>query len=95
MARTPRSRIKGMLRQIFLKSVERAEAMKRDKYTCQRCGAKQSVKKGHEIKIQVHHKKGIKVWDEIISLIYDELLCDPAELETLCVDCHDKETNGI
>jgi 5-methylcytosine-specific restriction endonuclease McrA len=94
MGITPRSRIKGMLRQIFLKSVERQEALKRDKYTCVKCGAKQSVKKGFEVKVQVHHKKGISIWDEIIDLIYKELLCSPEHLETLCVDCHNKETHG-
>ena len=88
--KTPRSRIKGMLRQIFLRSNERAEALKRDEYTCQDCGAKQSVKKGFECKVQVHHKKGIHVWDEIIELIYYELLCDPKYLEVLCTPCHKK-----
>ena len=90
--RTPRARIKGMLRQIFLRSSERSEALKRDKYTCQKCGGKQSTKKGFELKVQVHHKEGIKIWDKIIDLIYQELLCDPEKLETLCVECHDKET---
>lgn len=89
---TPRSRIKGMLRQIFLRSKERAEALKRDKYSCQKCGVKQSTKKGHEQKVQVHHKNGIDVWDPIIDMIYDKILCDPADLETLCPDCHKKET---
>jgi len=89
--KTPRARIKGMLRQIFLKSNERAEALKRDNYTCVDCGKKQSVKKGFECKVQVHHKEGINVWDEIIDLIYKHLLCDVDKLETLCVDCHDKK----
>lgn len=79
-----------MLRQIFLRSAERAEALKRDKYTCCDCGIKASKKKGHEVKVQVHHKEGIDVWDEIIELIYEQLLCDPDKLETLCVDCHNK-----
>lgn len=90
MQKTPRSRIKGMLRQIFLRSVERNNAIKRDKYTCCDCGIKQSVKKGHEVRVQVHHIKGIKVWDDLIDLIYEHLLCDIDKLETLCVDCHNK-----
>jgi 5-methylcytosine-specific restriction endonuclease McrA len=90
MERTPRSRIKGMLRQIFLRSVERATAIKRDHYTCVDCGKKQSVKKGFECKVQVHHKKGINIWDELIDLIYEQLLCNPDDLETLCIECHDK-----
>ena len=79
-----------MLRQIFLKSVERQAALKRDKYTCVDCGKKQSVKKGCEVKVNVHHKQGINVWDELIDLIYKHLLCSVDELETLCVDCHNK-----
>ena len=89
--KTPRSRIKGMLRQIFLRSRERAEALKRTGYCCARCGIKQTTKKGHEVKLDVHHKKGIGVWDEIIDKIYEEILCDPEDLEPLCKECHLKE----
>ncbi len=93
---TQRSRIKGMLRQIFLRSRERAEALKRDKYTCQHCGVKQSKKKGFEQKVQVHHKKGINVWDEVMDLIRDKILCQEhtEDLETLCPECHKEETYG-
>ena len=80
-----------MLRQIFLRSVERQEALKRDHYSCVQCGAKQSKKKGCEVKVQVHHKKGISIWDEIIDMIYKHLLCSADELETLCTECHNKE----
>ena len=89
---TPRSRIKGMLRQLWLRSAERSEALKRDKYTCCKCGVKQSQKKGFEVKVEVHHKNGILNWDKIIDLILEELLCNPDNLEVLCVDCHKKET---
>lgn len=92
--KTPRSRVKGMLRQIFLRSRERANALKRDKYTCQECGVKQSVKKGFKQKVHVHHKNGIDVWNEIITLIYKELLCDVDDLITLCPKCH-KEIDKI
>lgn len=88
--KTPRSRIKGMLRQIFLRSRERAECLKRDQYTCQKCFRKQTMKKGQEFKVEVHHKKGIQVWDEIIERIYDQLLCDPEDLQTLCRECHEE-----
>lgn len=81
-----------MLRQIFLKSIERQERLKLDHYTCQKCGRKQSQKKGQECKVQVHHKKGINIWDEIIDLIYKEILCNIEDLETLCVECHNEET---
>lgn len=81
-----------MLRQIFLRSVERAIAIKRDHYTCVDCNKKQSKKKGFECKVQVHHKEMIdEHWQEIIDLIYKYVLCDPDKLETLCVDCHNKK----
>ena len=88
--RTPRSTIKGRLRQMWLKSAERGFALKRDGYTCQKCGVKQSRAKGKEQKVLVHHKKGIDVWDDIIDLIQEKLLCDPDDLITLCPDCHDE-----
>lgn len=78
-----------MLRQLYLRSRERGNAIKRDKYTCCKCGVKQSMKKGSVVKVQVHHIKGIEVWDEIIDLIYQSLLCDEEHLETLCTSCHD------
>ena len=77
---------------MWVRSYERAAAMKRDRYCCQDCGIKQSKKKGAEVKINVHHKKGIKVWDNIIELIQESLLCTPEELETLCEDCHENIT---
>lgn len=92
MLNTPRARIKSMLRQLWLRSRERGEAIKRDKYTCQRCGVKQSKKKGQEQKVQVHHKKGIGNWDKVIDSIYEEILCDPEHLETLCPECHEEAT---
>jgi len=39
---TPNSRIKSALRQLWLRSRERAKRLKEDKYTCQKCGKKQS-----------------------------------------------------
>jgi len=90
--RTSRARIKGMLRQMWLKSAERSEALKRDCYTCQDCGIKQSKKKDHVVKVQVHHKEGINNWDEIIDMILESLLCDPDKLQTLCEECHENKT---
>jgi len=91
---TPRSQIKGMLRQIWLRSRERAEALKRAGYTCNKCHVKQSKAKGKEQKVEVHHKEGVGNWDEIVQLIYDQLLCDPSKLEVLCPICHKEETYG-
>ena len=86
--RTSRAKIKGHLRQMWVRSYERAEAMKRDKYSCQKCGIKQSKKKGVEVSVQVHHKEGIDIWDNIIELITQHILCDPNKLQTLCNECH-------
>lgn len=92
---TKKTHIVRMLRQLWLRSAERAEALKRDKYSCQRCGVKQSRKKGKEQKVQVHHLGGIGNWDEVIEVIRKEILCDPENLRTLCPNCHDEvEENG-
>jgi 5-methylcytosine-specific restriction endonuclease McrA len=89
---TPRSRVKNAIRQVWLRSRERAAALKREKYTCQRCGAKQSMAKGREVKVQVHHIHGID-WDGIVDLIVEKVLQTPEDLEVLCEKCHDKEHN--
>ena len=89
---TPRGRIRGYLRQMWLKSRERAEALKRTNYCCSVCGVKQSKAKGKEQKIEVHHKDGIDNFNVIIDLIMDRLLCDPKKLEPLCPICHDNKT---
>ena len=91
MTKTPRSQIYGALRQLWMRSRERAECMKINKYTCERCGIKQSKKKGMEVKVNVHHRKGVTNWQKIIDMLREELLCNPELLEVLCVDCHKKE----
>jgi len=81
-----------MLRQIFLRSRERANCLKRDKYTCCDCGVKQSKKKDHVVKVCVHHINTIdEHWQKIIDLVYKYILCDVDELQTLCIDCHNKK----
>ena len=86
---TPNSAIKSALRRLFLRSRERAAALKRDGYTCQRCGVKQSRAAGREVRVEVHHIDGVLNWSEVYEYIRASLLCDPARLETLCDDCHD------
>lgn len=88
---TPRSKIRAILRQLWLRSRERAAALKRDGYTCQVCHRKQSKAKGKEVRVHVHHKNGITNWDKLIDMVYETLLCDPKHLETLCEDCHKEE----
>jgi 5-methylcytosine-specific restriction endonuclease McrA len=88
MPGTPRGKVRNALRQVWLRSRERLSALKRDHYTCQRCGKKQSVAKGREQKVEVHHKEGIGNWERVIDMIFAEILCDPANLETVCPECH-------
>jgi 5-methylcytosine-specific restriction endonuclease McrA len=84
---TPTSRIKNDLRRLWLRSRERAAAVKREHNTCQRCGAKGSVAKGREVSIEVHHLDGIN-WDGLIREIRLRLLVNPDNLEVLCKECH-------
>jgi 5-methylcytosine-specific restriction endonuclease McrA len=87
---TPRSKIRNVLRRyIWLRSRERAAALKREKYHCQRCKGKQSKAKGREFSLEVHHLDGAHT-EYIIDEIYKYLLCNPDRLEVLCVKCHDK-----
>lgn len=86
---TPRSRIRSALRQVFLRSRERADVLKEASYTCS-CGLKQSKAKGREISVQVHHKSGIDNWDTIIDAVYEKLL-NKEDMEVKCKACHDKE----
>ena len=72
---TPNSRIKSALRQLWLRSRERALTLQRDQYTCQSCGVKQSRKKGFEVSVEVHHLNGVDNWQEIYS----------ASLQNLCM----------
>ena len=88
---TPRSQVRSALRRLWLRSRERAAALKRDGYTCQQCHKKQSKAKGREVKVEVHHVRGICDWDLMLEYVYRHLLCDPGWLETLCKECHEKE----
>lgn len=88
---TPRSKVRASLRQLWLRSRERSSALHREKYTCQKCGAKQSRAKGKEQKVEVHHQKGIANWEAVIDFIFSEILCSPSRLDVLCPACHEKE----
>lgn len=87
---TPNSRIRACLRQLWLRSRERAATLKRDKYSCVICHRKQSKAKGKEFKVLVHHKNGIN-WENLIQLIRERLLQTPDTLETRCEEHHPKE----
>jgi 5-methylcytosine-specific restriction endonuclease McrA len=91
---TPQSQIKSALRQLWLRSRERASAIKREKNICQSCGKKGSVAKGKKVKIEVHHIHGIDHWNNVVDAIRKNILVDPKNLEVLCKDCHKEKTNN-
>ena len=80
-----------MLRRLWLRSRERACALRKAGYSCESCGVKQSKAKGKEQKIEVHHKEGILNWDELVEAVRKYLLCSPDKLKVLCPECHKKE----
>ena len=88
---TPNGRINSALRQLWLRSRERAKRLKMDNYTCQCCGRKQSKAKGKEFKVEVHHRHGVLNWAEIYEVIRKYLLVNEKDLQTLCKECHKKE----
>jgi 5-methylcytosine-specific restriction endonuclease McrA len=92
---TPKSQIRSALRNLFLRSRERLAALKRDEYTCQSCGAKQSRAKGQKVDVQVHHLDGVCNWDALFEAVYRELLCDPGKMQTVCKGCHSKKDETI
>ena len=92
---TPNTQIRAALRRLFLRSRERAAALKRDKYTCQHCGIKQSRAKGKEVFVEVDHCEQILNWDYLFEAVRMSLLCDPKHMETLCKKCHKKVTNNV
>lgn len=87
---TPRSRLRSTLRQLWLRSRERAEAIKMAGNCCEECGAKGSKAKGREVAIEVHHRDGIE-WENILDYIYRHVLVDPSRLAVLCKKCHDAQ----
>ncbi len=92
---TPRGHIRQALRRLWLRSRERAGALKRDGYACQACGKKQSKAKGHVQLVEVHHlHPGDIEWERMIKYIYRNLLVPPEELVTLCPGCHAQEHEG-
>jgi len=88
---TPRSKVRAALTMLFLRSRERAAAIKRDKNTCRYCGKKGSKAKGCEVHTECHHINGAHK-DRIIDMIYEHLLCHPDYLEVVCRECHQKIT---
>ena len=92
---TPNSQVRSALRKLFLRSRERAAAIRRDKYTCQACGVKQSRAKGKEVNVEVHHKEGILNWELLFEAVRFYLLCKPDDLITYCKECHEAKENNL
>lgn len=89
LAHTPSGKIRAALRQLWLRSRERAAALKANDYRCACCGVKQSRAKGRECSLDVHHIDGIE-WEQIVELIRRHLLVCPDRLMPLCPKCHQK-----
>ena len=87
---TTNSKIRQALRILWMRSRERSQALKNTNYCCSYCGIKQSVAKGREVKLLVHHLDGIN-WDGLFDDIRRRLLQDPKRLAPTCKACHDKE----
>jgi hypothetical protein len=51
----------------------RMSIRERDKYTCQKCGIKQTMAKGKEVKIEIHHKNHVLNWGKIFECIKENL----------------------
>ncbi len=90
---TPASKIRSAIGKLFLRSREYSAVLKRDNYSCVRCGVKRSTSKGKEQSVEVHHKKeGFnKRFKELERLIRELILVHPDEMETLCPTCHREE----
>jgi 5-methylcytosine-specific restriction endonuclease McrA len=83
---TTNSKITAAIRRyLWMWSKERAYVLKRDKKTCQKCGAK-----GSDVKLDVHHKNGVDM-AAIREEIRRTLLCSPDDMITHCADCHKNE----
>lgn len=76
--RTPNTQIRNAIRQLFLRSRERARCLKGA--VCSGCG--------NEENNQAHHINGIN-WERIFAVIREEILTD--NLAPLCKECHDKK----
>lgn len=92
--KTTRAMVKAALRKLWLRSPERAAVLKRDRYTCQQCGIKQT-KAGppeNHVKVNVHHAVEIE-WDAFVDKVLEELFL--SEQHVLCTECHLKEHKGV
>jgi predicted HNH restriction endonuclease len=92
---TPTSRIRSALRQLWMRSRERAACLKAHGNTCAECGVKASVAKGREVRLEVHHIEGVANWDAIFEAIRLHLLVHPSRMVPLCKECHKRHHNHL
>lgn len=85
---TPASKITSALRTVWMRSRERASALRQTNNRCCLCGVKQSVAKGKVVKLVVHHTRRPN-WDRIKRVVREELLQTPEVLWPLCKLDHD------
>ena len=88
---TPLSIITHALRLLWLRSRERAAAVKREGNCCESCHRKGSKAKGREVAIEVHHRRDDIDWKGIAGYLRRNLLCEPDKLVVLCSACHARE----
>ena len=88
---TPNSQIRSALRRLWLRSRERAAALRRDGYRCVDCGVKQSMAKGKRQKVEVDHLDGCDI-AKITEYVRRHMLHEPSRLETVCPEDHKKRT---
>lgn len=86
---TPNSRIRSCLRKLWLRSRERAKALKNYNYCCADCGVKQTKTKNKQVILEVHHVDEID-WTDVFDFIRKRILQTPDRLKPLCNTCHDK-----
>jgi len=84
------SKIRNVLRRLWMWSKERTYVLKANDRRCAECGRKNSKAKGKECKVEVHHINGIN-WKKIFQVLREELFVSPDKLIPLCVECHDKK----
>lgn len=87
---TTNTMIRSALRLLFLRSRERAKTLKDANYSCQKCGVKQTKKKGQEVFVEVHHLEPVN-WDGLFEEIRRRLLHPPKKMIVLCKACHKLE----
>lgn len=92
--KTPRSKVKNILRRLSLYCRERGYAKKRDENTCQICGKKESKAKGKVVKVEMHHLHGID-WEGVVDIIIEKILQKPGDYICYCEDCHKEKHQSL